>query len=197
MTKAEAIFAEKKALRRRMLAARRALSEEARTLLSSKIAVHLLSLPELRNARCVFAYAAMPDEVQTAGLLAALLSAGRRVALPWVTGRRRMEAVELPSMEALSCGAYGIPTVREDERRVLSPEEIDCALVPGVAFSPEGCRLGMGGGYYDAFLPRMRRDAARIAPAFSCQLAETIPCLPEDEGVGAVVTERVLYRIMK
>lgn len=198
MTRTEAaLTAGKRALRKRMLAARRGLSDEERALFGRQIAARLLTLPELRGARCVFAYAAMPDEVQTTELLARFLAEGKRVALPLITGAHRMEAAELPSMEALAPGAYDILTVREDARRILSPEEFDCALVPGVAFSPRGHRLGMGGGYYDVFLPRMRKDAARIAPAFSCQIAETIPCLPGDEGVDIVATERGLYRIMK
>ena len=194
MKKPEAeLWEAKKELRRRMLAARRALSESERASCSRQIAVRLLSLPEVRDAHCVFAYAAMPDEVRTEELLTQLLSEGRRVAIPLVTGERKMEAVELTSTEALERGAYGILTVKEGAGRILPPKEIDCALVPGVAFSPKGDRLGMGGGFYDAFLPRMRKDAARIAPAFSCQIAESIPCLPEDEGVDVVVTERDLY----
>ncbi len=184
---------QKRALRKRILAARRALSVDERTAYSSAITNRLLAHPALLQAKSVFAYAAMADEVQTDALLSRLIQMGKRVAIPWITGKRLMKAVLVPSMDALEYGAYHILTVREERREVLPPQELDCIIVPGVAFGLNGTRLGMGGGYYDEFLPKAAK-AVRIAAAYQCQITEQIPMFPYDCGVDWVVTESGVYK---
>ena len=196
MNEGGAIDGDKRDLRRRMLACRRALSVEERSSRSAAITEKLLSLDAVQKARTVFAYAAMEDEVQTEPLIASLLDRGKRVAIPLVIGKRSMEAALVPSMDALETGAYGILTVRAEQREILPPQEIDCVIVPGVAFGLDGSRLGMGGGYYDAFLPRAER-AVRVAAAFQCQISEDIPSLPYDCGVDWIVTEQGVFRANK
>ena len=196
MNEGGAIDGDKRDLRRRMLACRRALSVEERASRSAVITEKLLSLDAVQKARTVFAYAAMEDEVQTEPLIASLLDRGKRVAIPLVIGKRSMEAALVPSMNALETGAYGILTVRAEQREILPPQEIDCVIVPGVAFGLDGSRLGMGGGYYDAFLPRAER-AVRVAAAFQCQISEDIPSLPYDCGVDWIVTEQGVFKANK
>ena len=185
---------QKRALRKRMLAARRALSADERAAYSSTITEQLLSHQALTEAKTIFAYAATEDEVQTETLLSRLIGMGKRVAIPWITGKRMMEAALVPSMDALETGAYGILTVREERREILPPEEFDCVIVPGVAFGMDGTRLGMGGGYYDAFLPKAAR-AVKVAAAFQCQITEDIPKLPYDCGVDWIVTEQGVFKV--
>jgi 5-formyltetrahydrofolate cyclo-ligase len=62
-------------------------------------------------------------------------------------------------------------------------------LVPGVAFDASGHRLGYGGGYYDRLLPRLRRDAARIAGGYEMQLVDRVPAALHDVPVQALATE--------
>ena len=186
----------KRELRRRMLDLRRALAAEERVSYSAAITERILSLEAVKQVRTIFAYAAMEDEVQTEALISSLLEMGTRVALPLITGKRTMEAVLVPSMDALEYGAYHILTVREDRRVVLPPQEIDCVLVPGVAFDMDGTRLGMGGGYYDVFLPKIP-CAVKIAMAYSCQIVESVPKLSHDCGVDWIVTEKGSFRTGK
>ena len=75
----------------------------------------------------------------------------------------------------------------------MPPQKIDCAVVPGVAFSMDGTRLGMGGGYYDVFLPKAPKTV-KIALAFQCQIVEHIPSLPHDCGVDWIVTEQGVFK---
>lgn len=196
MNEGGTIDGDKRDLRRRMLACRRALSVEERESRSAAITEKLLSLEAVQKARTVFAYAAMEDEVQTEPLIASLLDRGKRVAIPLVIGKRAMEAALVPSMDAMETGAYGILTVRAERREILAPQEIDCVIVPGVAFGLDGSRLGMGGGYYDAFLPKAER-AVRVAAAFQCQISEDIPSLPYDCGVDWIVTEQGVFKANK
>ena len=130
----------------------------------------------------------MSDEVQTLELLKHMLADGKVVCLPLITGKGTMEAVYLPSLEALTEGDFGILTVRPEQRELVNPVTIDCILVPGAAFSRDGARLGMGGGYYDRFLPRAAH-ATRLALTYSCQLTENVPVDVLDCRVDFILTE--------
>ena len=186
----------KRDLRKRMLAARRALTKQECAAYSAAITERILSHEALKQAGAVFAYAAMEDEVQTETLLSGILEMGKRVAIPLITGKRTMEAVLVPSIDVLEYGAFHILTVREERRKILPPQEIDCVIVPGVAFGMDGTRLGMGGGYYDTFLPKAEH-AVRIAAAFQCQITEDIPRFPHDCGIDWIVTEQGVFKANK
>jgi 5-formyltetrahydrofolate cyclo-ligase len=71
----------------------------------------------------------------------------------------------------------------------VAPEAIDWVLVPGVAFDPQGGRLGYGGGYYDRLLPLLPSMTRRVAGAFELQVVERVPAAPHDLRVDAVITE--------
>ena len=77
------------------------------------------------------------------------------------------------------------------ERLLASPlaEEIDLAIVPGAAFTAEGARLGLGGGYYDRYLGERARGAYRIALAFDALLTADVPMAAHDIDVAEIITE--------
>ena len=70
----------------------------------------------------------------------------------------------------------------------LDPALLDVVVVPGLAFTPDGRRLGQGGGHFDRFLPRLRGDCVRIGVAFDEQLVADLPTSPHDIAVDVVIT---------
>ena len=185
----EAMLAEKKALRQKMLAYRRSLTKEQREAKSRAILEALYQEPHFQQAKTIFAYASMPDEVQLYDLLAHALKAGKRVGLPLITGRGLMEAVSLPSLDALVPGKFGILTVRREEQAIIPASEIDFVVVPGAAFSPAGERLGLGGGYYDRYLMEKAPQAYRTALTFDGQVVASVPMEAHDAKVNLILTE--------
>lgn len=61
----------------------------------------------------------------------------------------------------------------------ITPEEIDLLIVPGVAFTADGRRMGYGGGYYDRFIPQCTK-ARILALAFEEQIVDDIPTESHD-----------------
>lgn len=176
-------------LRREMLARRRAFSAEERRRASQIICARAMTVPALQNARTIMLYASTVEEIDLAPLTERLLSEGRRIALPRIVGKGLMEAWELPAMDALMEGAFGILTP-DTVRSVRIPAgEIDVVIVPGAAFAADGGRLGLGGGYYDRFLPQAER-ALRLVLAFDFQIAPDIPMGVQDARVDIILTER-------
>lgn len=124
-------------------------------------------------------------------LLDRALGRGVRVALPridWATKTLVPTRIIDPSME-LTTDRYGL-SVPLPACLSVPLEEIDCVLVPGVAFDLAGRRLGRGGGFYDRFLARLDRPrVACLGVCFESQVLADIPCSPHDARVDRVLTE--------
>lgn len=179
----------KSALRREMLARRRAFSPTERRALDAVIRERAMQLPVLQRARTVMLYASTADEIDLFPLTTALLEKGRRAAFPEITGKGMMEARELFSSDMLIEGAFGILTPDPARSVQIPPDEIDLIIVPGAAFSADGSRLGLGGGYYDRYLPRAER-ACRLVLAYDVQVVSEIPTGTQDARVDCILTER-------
>jgi 5-formyltetrahydrofolate cyclo-ligase len=70
----------------------------------------------------------------------------------------------------------------------------DVVIVPGLAFTAAGDRLGQGGGWYDRFLATVRSDCVSIGVCFDDQLLDALPVEAHDVAVDHVVTERGVAR---
>src|SRR5690606_36558955 len=88
--------------------------------------------------------------------------------------------------EAMVPGVLGIPAPRDTR---AAEEPIDLALVPGLAFTTAGARLGYGAGYYDRWLAG-HPATWRVALALEHQLEPELPLDAHDVPMDLVVTER-------
>ena len=75
---------------------------------------------------------------------------------------------------------------------VVEPDQVDLFLVPGLAFTARGARLGRGGGYYDRLLPRRSPQSTAMGICFALQVVETLPGEPHDHDVDGVIAEHGL-----
>lgn len=187
--------AEKKALRSEILAKRRGLAEAYRQKASKRIMDVFCALPDFREPKTVMCYASMADEVQILPLVQRWLDAGVTVTMPRIIRKGEMEAVTVPSLDDLVEGEYGILTPDPAKCQVVAPEELDMIIVPGVAFDTRGERLGMGAGFYDAYMAKAIK-AKRIALAYSCQLVSSVPMEAHDELVNKIITEQGIYNCL-
>lgn len=87
------------------------------------------------------------------------------------------------------CERSGRTVVMPEEAPLPDPTSIDVAIVPGLAFTAGGDRLGQGGGWYDRFLPQLRPEAVAIGVAFEIQIVDSLPTEPHDVTMACVVTE--------
>jgi 5-formyltetrahydrofolate cyclo-ligase len=184
--------ARKRALRSELIAARARLSQEERQASSQRIAERLDELESLRGARVVALYAPLGTEVDSALIARRLRPRGVRVLFPrTIVGQRRLVfcACEPAELVRGPLGA-GEPPASAVEVELA---DIEAFLIPGVAFSLDGLRLGRGGGYYDVTLRQAPRPP-RIGVAFDLQLLPELPREPHDAPLDAVVTEQRTLR---
>jgi 5-formyltetrahydrofolate cyclo-ligase len=180
----------KRALRKRVLAARGALPEAARAAASSAIAERFGRRSDFRAARAILVTLPFRNEWDSRLLVRAALDAGKTVAVPRVDSATRMlelYAITDPDRDAVS-SPQGIPEPAPHCRPV-SRDAIDFVVIPGIAFDREGRRLGYGGGFYDRLLPLLSRSAPLVAGAFDLQIVPQVPVGPNDIGIDAIVTE--------
>ena len=178
----------KETVRAAMRRLRQELAPADRTEWSRQIAERVWTLEAFADARRVVFYAATEDEVETNLLLHRWIEAGRKVILPRVAGDG-IGVAEVDRLEDLAPGYRGILEPRPGSGRVVAWEEVEVALVPGLAFDLQGNRLGRGGGHYDRALARMDPKALKIGLAFDFQVVERLPAEARDMPVDLVVTE--------
>ena len=142
------------------------------------------------------AYMSFGGEFDTSQWVAAVRASGRRLVLPRVDGASRAIRIhEVRDLQReLAAGVWGIREPRVDLCPEVSASEVGLVLVPGVAFTRRGERLGYGGGYYDRFirglgLPR----PTLVAAAFELQVLEELPISERDQRVDLLVTENAEY----
>ena len=72
---------------------------------------------------------------------------------------------------------------------LVEPREVSAWIVPGLAFTRDGRRLGYGGGWYDRLLSRASEAAPRIGVAYSFKVVDSLPSEAHDTMVTEVVYE--------
>jgi 5-formyltetrahydrofolate cyclo-ligase len=184
----------RKRLRERMDKTRRALPESAAASRSSKVVEHLLALPWLEEARSVALFWPLSGrrEVDLRALDAELMRRGVARYYPFMdpsergvtTGFRRVEHSE----ELVRRGRVFAEPPRDAP--TARTGDLDLVLVPALAVSSAGHRLGFGTGFYDVTLPDFCPPARSVVVAFSFQVLIELPALPHDVACDLVVTDQ-------
>ena len=179
-------------IRKQLLVLREQLMPETRAAHSAAITERLLQLPEYQQADAVLGYMNIGAEFASEVWVRQVLADGKRLALPRVNHHaNQLDLYWVDDLEnQLESGLWGIrePVVERCER-LTTLNEVEFALLPGVAFTRNGARLGYGGGFYDKLLARMTHRPALAAAAFSLQVVEHIPQEATDVKVEWVITE--------
>ena len=176
-------------LRESCLARRAALTTAKRRQMSAAIAKHVCAMPAFQDSQTVMLYMALPQEAQTAAILAESRYQGKRVTVP-VVKPCGLVAAELPTGQLqFQPGPFDIPEPAVSTA-IIPPEDINCVMVPGIAFDRRGVRLGFGKGYYDRFLCQLPATTHVCGLAFSVQIVQHVPDLPHDVRMQSLVTDQ-------
>lgn len=112
-----------------------------------------------------------------------------KTSYPYFMGEGEMVFKESTEEELISCRDFGVTLKCPKE---LAPTEVpDICLVPGLAFSRVGERLGRGGGFYDRYLKNF--SGLKIGIAYKEQILEHIPCDEHDIILDRVVSEEGVF----
>ena len=150
-------------IRKKLLALREQLSPDVRAACSEAISARIFKLEIYRQANAVLGYMNFGAEFASELWIQQVLADGKKLALPRVNRHtNQLDLYWVDDLEnQLEPGLWGIrePVVERCEQ-LTTLNEVEFALLPGVAFSRNGARLGYGGGFYDKLL--MKQLAIRL-----------------------------------
>jgi 5-formyltetrahydrofolate cyclo-ligase len=190
-------------LRKRLRAARAALSERYRTLASHAAARLALSHGLLRRKGRFGFYIPRGAELDPLPLLNRALWLKKACYLPRLGHRsvKRLFFVKLEARSSSYLNRFGIPEITSSGQPVRA-RQLQVLFMPLVGFDEDGNRLGMGGGFYDASLDflRRRRNWRRpllIGLAYECQRVSNLPRERWDVPLDGLLSEQRFIRFRR
>lgn len=186
----------KQAIRKRLLNERKLLSQQAILGKSKIIADTLINFDKYQQSENIMLYVATKKEVQTQEVIESAQKDNKKIFIPLINRENSdlIPALIYDFKKELVLGNLGIYQPREEFYRLYSPKILDLVIVPGVAFTGQGNRLGRGGGYYDRFLTKVRENTYLVALAFEMQIVDQIPKDENDIPVDFIITEKRIIR---
>ncbi len=183
---------EKQKVRKTIKTSLEQLSEEKRVEYTNQISAQLFELIEWKQAKVIGITIAIPPEIPTLHMIEQAWREGKEVVVPKCNPENKtMQFKKITTFEQLESVYSGLLEPVESTLEI-NADEIDLLIVPGLAFTKEGYRLGFGGGYYDRFLSKY--NGPTIALAYECQLIDELPIELHDIPVQLVVTNHKVFR---
>jgi 5-formyltetrahydrofolate cyclo-ligase len=166
--------ASKAALRRHFRIARNGLSQDQRIAAGESVAAQLLQLVTDSPIKTAAVTLSLPGELPTGPLMAALESSG-------------VQLLIIPSAAATHPEDFQFETLKGEKEPTAEMMEVDLFVVPGLAFTVDGTRLGQGGGFFDRLLSRRRPDSLAVGTAYLIQKSDWLPLEPHDVPMDRVI----------
>ncbi len=139
----------KKEMRAIIRAKKRAMTEGEIVSASRSLGILFRQSPLYQNAKNIYGYLPYNQEVRTVEMLQQAIADGKRVAVPKCYGEE-MRFIWMDDLSQVAPGYANIPEPIADGP--VADDETALVLMPGLAFDPQGHRIGYGGGFYDRFL---------------------------------------------
>jgi len=159
-----------------------------------ELALRLTAAPEVRRAATVAAYIAVGSEPGTAPLLHALFAAGKRIVLPVLLPDGDLDWAAYAGDQDLAPARFGLLEPVGSPLGVEAVATADAVLVPGLAVSARGERLGRGGGSYDRALGRVPVGTFTCVLLYDGEVGIDVPVEPHDRPVTAAASPSGIVR---
>jgi len=185
----------KKDLRKTILSKRDKMSAAENKRLSGTICRSLMTLSPYQSSKTIMCFVSFRSEIDTSIVIKNILDSGKRLVVPVTDIKSKsLKLSYVNNIGDLVSGTYGIPEPKPSSFQEASPGDIDLVLVPGACFNLKGYRLGYGGGYYDKFLPKIKKDALSLGLCFDFQIVSSIKPEKHDIPVDIVLTEKRMIK---
>lgn len=175
----------KKIIREEVLRKLSKISEIERSLISKKLSKKILESDVFRKSKCVAITLSQNMEWDTSIIINEAWKQNKRVCIPKTEKNGIMNFFEYNRFTKLEKSFFGI--LEPVESLLVTKDEIDLIIVPGLAFDKEGYRIGFGGGYYDRYLVDYK--GITLSMISREQLYESIPKEEHDISVGILEME--------
>lgn len=150
---------------------------------------YLFSLECFKNSNTVMAYLSAFNEVDTSEIISEICNTKNLVVPVSNVKTHTIIPSYITDMTELKKGAYGIS--EPETIRVAEINDIDLAIIPGIAFDRHGNRTGFGMGYYDRFLNEF--NGIKIGLCYSFQVLDNLETEKHDIKMDMIITEKGIF----
>ncbi len=174
----------KKEMRAYIRAQKRAMTESQIVSASARLGELFRESELYKNAKTIYGYLPYNQEVRTVPMLEQAIRDGKRVAVPKCYGEEMRFLYINDFVTEVAPGYANIPEPIADEP--VADDKTALVLMPGLAFDPQGHRIGYGGGFYDRFLAN-EPDHPTLALCYGFQMVEHLETEEFDIPVDQVL----------
>lgn len=162
---------------------------------STQVATKLFAMKEFNDSSRISVFLSMKDEIDTFTIMERIFELKKQCFIPHYIGSK-MNMVELKSFSdyvSLPVTNWNIKQPSDDDIRpdAMDTGGLDLIIVPGLAFTKQGHRLGRGKGYYDKYIVKYNRNGfvspITIALAFNVQICDFVPTSSNDVAINHVI----------
>lgn len=184
------IIIEKKELREKIKQIKEFMTKEEVETSDKLIEEQLMTLNEVMEAKTIFCFVSMEDEIDTKEIIKKLLSMGKIVGVPKCESKNNMKVYRIKSLEDLEKGYYNIEEPKS-YCETIKPEDIELAIIPATACDKNKNRIGKGAGYYDRYLSN--QSFLKVVLCREKYLVDKVPTQENDVAMDIIVTETNIY----
>lgn len=182
---------DKKITRKTMLLSLSKVDETERIEVSNQIQKHLFESDLWKNAQTVGVYLSVGHEWDTREIVGRAFEEGRTVVIPkTIPATKELVFYRITNFDQTVIGHFDLEEPDTGMTEAVKKDAIDLLIVPGVAFTKNGYRIGVGGGYYDRFLADFINPTVSLL--HSNQLINIFPIESFDIPVNYLITEKGL-----
>jgi 5-formyltetrahydrofolate cyclo-ligase len=200
---------EKKQIRKSIMQLRDKISTEEKQRYDKAIFQNIIDNEYYKAASTIFIFVSYLSEVDTKSVIIQAIADNKTICVPKVKSKEEgIELFKINGLNDLEEGFHGIlepksnceklhgvsVSVSDDEGNDVDDANnegnIDLIIMPGVAFDMTGGRIGYGGGFYDKFISKLKKDVKKIAIAYELQIIENIPMKNHDVRIDGIITEK-------
>lgn len=179
----------KQFLRRELLNKRNQLTKDEILQKSKKIKEYLFSQQEYKESKRIMSYVSFGSEVITFEIIKQAILEWKEIFVPiTIKKEKKLLLSQIFDFEELVVSTYGILEPKKEYIRPINYDEIELVIVPGIAFSITGYRIGYGGGYYDRFLSNVK--CPKIGLSYEMQIVNEISVDKYDVKLTKIITEK-------
>lgn len=164
------------------------MNEETYKQYSADIHKQLFSLNSWKEAHTIAVTISKGREVDTTHIIEKAWQEMKSVVVPKCDpATNTMEFRQITSFRQLESVFFGLLEPRVEDTDVVTPDQIELMIIPGICYDRKGYRIGYGGGYFDRYLIHYKNNTLSLA--FSNQIVDHVPNEAHDIPVSTIITE--------
>jgi len=158
----------------------------------------LLEFANFLEAEQALLYVRRASEMPTDKILRISLAARKGIVLPaFSESKHAISLFRINDLDAdLKKSSSDRMEPKPDSCKKIALEDIDIAVIPGLAFDEKGGRIGFGEGFYNRLIAKLPETTRKIAIAFEEQIVEHVPMDSRKHNLDIIITDqRTIYKI--